>query len=231
MKIEIWSDVMCPFCYIGKRHLEEALADFPQKDEVEIVWKSFQLNPDMPESSDENVYEYLAKAKGISLEQSKQMHERVEEMAANAGLDYNFDIAKVANSFKAHRVLQLAKRKNLGNELKEALLEAYFIKGRNTSDYNTLVELATSVGITEAEVELALNEEQFANYVNQDIDEARQIRVQGVPFFVFDRKYAVSGAQPVEHFKATLEKVQAESSSFINTSPEQGDSCDVDGNC
>ncbi|MBO6496450.1 MAG: DsbA family oxidoreductase [Roseivirga sp.] len=231
MKIEIWSDVMCPFCYIGKRHLEEALADFPQKNEVEIVWKSFQLNPDMPESSDENVYEYLAKAKGISLEQSKQMHERVEEMAANAGLDYNFDIAKVANSFKAHRVLQLAKRKNLGDELKEALLEAYFIKGRNTSDYNTLVELATSVGITEAEVELALNEEQFANYVSQDIDEARQIRVQGVPFFVFDRKYAVSGAQPVEHFKATLEKVQAESSSFINTSPEQGDSCDADGNC
>jgi protein disulfide-isomerase len=231
MKIEIWSDVMCPFCYIGKRHLEEALADFPQKDEVEIVWKSFQLNPDMPESSEESVYEYLAKAKGISLEQSKQMHERVEEMAANAGLDYNFDIAKVANSFKAHRVLQLAKRKNLGDELKETLLEAYFIKGRNTSDYNTLVELATSVGITEAEVELALNEEQFANYVNQDIDEARQIRVQGVPFFVLDRKYAVSGAQPVEHFKATLEKVQAESSSFINTSPEQGDSCDVDGNC
>ncbi|MBO6659563.1 MAG: DsbA family oxidoreductase [Roseivirga sp.] len=231
MKIEIWSDVMCPFCYIGKRHLEEALADFPQKDEVEIVWKSFQLNPDMPESSEENVYEYLAEAKGISLEQSKQMHERVEEMAATAGLDYNFDIAKVANSFKAHRVLQLAKRKNLGNELKEALLEAYFIKGKNTSDYNTLVELATSVGITEAEVELALNEEQFANYVKQDIDEARQIRVQGVPFFVFDRKYAVSGAQPVEHFKATLEKLQAESSSFINTSPEQGDSCDVDGNC
>ena len=231
MKIEIWSDVMCPFCYIGKRHLEAALEDFPQKDEVEIVWKSFQLNPDMPESSEENVYEYLAKAKGISLEQSKQMHERVEEMAANAGLDYNFDIAKVANSFKAHRVLQLAKRKKLGDELKEALLEAYFIKGRNTSDYNTLVELATSVGITEAEVELALNEEQFASYVNQDIDEARQIRVQGVPFFVFDRKYAVSGAQPVEHFKATLEKVQAESSSFINTSPEQGDSCDVDGNC
>ncbi|WPZ10058.1 DsbA family oxidoreductase [Roseivirga spongicola] len=231
MKIEIWSDVMCPFCYIGKRHLEAALEDFPQKDEVEIVWKSFQLNPDMPESSEENVYEYLAKAKGISLEQSKQMHERVEEMAANAGLDYNFDIAKVANSFKAHRVLQLAKRKNLGDELKEALLEAYFIKGKNTSDFNTLVELATSVGITEAEVELALNEEQFASYVNQDIDEARQIRVQGVPFFVFDRKYAVSGAQPVEHFKATLEKVQAESSSFINTSPEQGDSCDVDGNC
>lgn len=222
---------MCPFCYIGKRHLEAALEDFPQKDEVEIVWKSFQLNPDMPESSEENVYEYLAKAKGISLEQSKQMHERVEEMAANAGLDYNFDIAKVANSFKAHRVLQLAKRKNLGDELKEALLEAYFIKGKNTSDFNTLVELATSVGITEAEVELALNEEQFASYVNQDIDEARQIRVQGVPFFVFDRKYAVSGAQPVEHFKATLEKVQAESSSFINTSPEQGDSCDVDGNC
>lgn len=231
MKIEIWSDVMCPFCYIGKRHLEKALEDFPQKDDVEVVWKSFQLNPNMPESSDENVYEYLAKAKGISLEQSKQMHERVIEMAQNAGLDFNFDIAKVANSFKAHRVLQLAKRKNLGDELKEALLNAYFTKGKNTSDVETLVEIGNSVGISRDEVEMALNEEQFAKYVNQDIKEARQIRVQGVPFFVFDRKYAISGAQPVEHFKATLEKVLAESSPFINTSPEQGDSCDVDGNC
>lgn len=222
---------MCPFCYIGKRHLEKALEDFPQKDDVEVVWKSFQLNPNMPESSDENVYEYLAKAKGISLEQSKQMHERVIEMAQNAGLDFNFDIAKVANSFKAHRVLQLAKRKNLGDELKEALLNAYFTKGKNTSDIETLVEIGNSVGISRDEVEMALNEEQFAQYVKQDLEEARQIRVQGVPFFVFDRKYAISGAQPVEHFKATLEKVLAESSPFINTSPEQGDSCDVDGNC
>ena len=109
MKIEIWSDVMCPFCYIGKRHLEKALEDFPEKDQIEIVWKSFQLNPDMPESSEENVYQYLAESKGISYEQSVQMHERVEQMAKNAGLDYHFEIAKVANSFKAHRVLQLAK--------------------------------------------------------------------------------------------------------------------------
>lgn len=231
MKIEIWSDVMCPFCYIGKRHLEAALKEFPQKDQVEIVWKSFQLNPDMPESSDENVYEYLAKAKGISLEQSKQMHERVIEMAKNAGLDYNFDIAKVANSFKAHRVLQLAKRSNLGDELKEELLHAYFTEGKNVSDKQVLIELAEKVGMTAEDVELALSNDSFANYVNQDIEEARQIRVQGVPFFVFDRKYAISGAQPVEHFKATLEKVQAESSPFINTSSEQGDSCDVDGNC
>lgn len=222
---------MCPFCYIGKRHLEAALKEFPQKDQVEIVWKSFQLNPDMPESSDENVYEYLAKAKGISLEQSKQMHERVIEMAKNAGLDYNFDIAKVANSFKAHRVLQLAKRSNLGDELKEELLHAYFTEGKNVSDKQVLIELAEKVGMTAEDVELALSNDSFANYVNQDIEEARQIRVQGVPFFVFDRKYAISGAQPVEHFKATLEKVQAESSPFINTSSEQGDSCDVDGNC
>lgn len=231
MKIEIWSDVMCPFCYIGKRHLEKALEDFSGKDQVEMVWKSFQLNPDMPESSDENVYEYLAKAKGISLEQSKQMHERVEEMAQNAGLNYNFDIAKVANSFKAHRVLQLAKRNNLGDALKEELLKAYFTEGKNVSDKQVLVELSEKVGMTADDVELALTNDSFANYVNNDIDEARQIRVQGVPFFVFDRKYAISGAQPVEHFKGTLSKVFEESSSFINTSPEQGDSCDVDGNC
>ena len=227
MKIEIWSDVMCPFCYIGKRHLEAALEDFPQKDQVEIIWKSFQLNPHMPESSEESVYEYLAKSKGISLEQSKEMHKRVELMAKNAGLHYNFDIAQVANSFKAHRLLQLAKRNNRGNELKEALLQAYFTEGKNTSDKQVLTELAEQVGLTAEDVELALSNEAFANYVRNDIEEARQIRVQGVPFFVFDRKYAISGAQPVEYFKATLAKILAEQQ------PDEaaGESCEVDGNC
>lgn len=231
MKIEIWSDVMCPFCYIGKKHLEKALEEFPGKDEVEIVWKSFQLNPNLPESSNESVYEYLAKSKGISLEQSKQMHGHVEQMAKNAGLDYHFEKAVVANSFKAHRVLQLAKRNNLGDQLKEVLLHAYFTEGKNIGDKQVLIELAEKVGMTAEDVELALSNESFANYVNNDIEEARQIRVQGVPFFVFDRKYAISGAQPVEHFKDTLSKVFEESSPFINTSTEQGDSCDVDGNC
>ena len=219
---------MCPFCYIGKRHLEKALEDFPEKDQIEIVWKSFQLNPDMPESSEENVYQYLAESKGISYEQSVQMHERVEQMAKNAGLDYHFEIAKVANSFKAHRVLQLAKRSNKGDELKEALLHAYFTEGKNISDKQVLIELAEKVGMTADDVELAFNNEAFAQYVRNDIEEARQIRVQGVPFFVFDRKYAISGAQPVEHFKATLEQVLAEQQP---TPSAEGDSCDVDGNC
>ena len=218
---------MCPFCYIGKRHLEKALEEFPATNKIEIVWKSFQLNPHMPESSEESVYEYLAKSKGISLEQSKEMHKRVELMAKNAGLDYHFDIAKVANSFKAHRVLQLAKRSNLGDEFKEALLHAYFTEGKNTSDKQVLVELAEQIGLTADDVELALTNEAFANYVRNDIEEARQIRVQGVPFFVFDRKYAVSGAQPIEYFKATLEKV------FAEQQPDEirGESCEVDGNC
>lgn len=229
MKIEIWSDVMCPFCYIGKRHLEAALEEFPAKDEVEIVWKSFQLNPYMPENSEEGVYEYLAQSKGISLDQSKEMHQRVEQMAENAGLHYNFDIAKVANSFKAHRVLQLAKRNHRGDELKEALLHAYFTEGKNISDRQVLVELAEKVGLTADDVELALTNEAFANYVRNDIEEARQIRVQGVPFFVFDRKYGISGAQPVEHFKATLEQVWAEQQPA--TTSTEGDSCDIDSNC
>lgn len=229
MKIEIWSDVMCPFCYIGKRHLEKALEEFPEKEQVEIIWKSFQLNPNIPDQVQDNVYQYLAKAKGISYDESVSMHKRVEEMASNVGLDYHFEKAVVANSFKAHRVLQLAKRSNRGDELKEALLHAYFTEGKDISNEHVLIELAEQVGLTAADVELALTNEAFANYVNNDIEEARQIRVQGVPFFVFDRKYAVSGAQPVEHFKATLNQVLAEQQPAAPSG--EADSCDVDGNC
>lgn len=211
MTIEIWSDVMCPFCYIGKRHLEKALDQFGNKESIDIIWKSFQLNPNMPESTDENVYEYLAKAKGISYDESIQMHEQVEQMAAKAGLNYQFEKASVSNSFKAHRVLHMAKRRHLGDKLKEELLHAYFMEGINMSNEDALVKLGERVGLDRSEVELALNDETFSDYVKADIQEAADIGVRGVPFFVFNRKYAISGAQPVENFIATLEKVQKES--------------------
>lgn len=236
MKVEIWSDVMCPFCYIGKRHFEQALSDFEDNDQIEIIWKSFQLNPDLPEDGnpDVTVYEYLAKAKGISYKQSVQMHQNVVQMAKNVGLEYNFDKAVVANSFKAHRLVQLAKTKGLGGEAEERLFLAYFTEGKNTASPSVLAELGKNIGLTEDDVSEALANEKYAEAVNNDIYESRQIGVTGVPFFVFDRKYAVSGAQPAETFSKVLEKSVSEwkvNQPDIKLHITQGEACTPDSDC
>ena len=235
MKVEIWSDVMCPFCYIGKRHFETALTNFEHKDLIEIEWKSFLLDPDIPENiNNKNVYEYLAERKGMSVEQSKQMHERVVEMAKNAGLNYDFDKAVVANSFKAHQLIQFAKSKGLGDDAEELLFKSYFTEGKNIADPETLVTLGKEIGLSAEGVTEALSNKEFQFLVNKDIEEARAIGVSGVPFFVLDRKYAVSGAQPAESFLGALaqsvnEWKQANPTKLQNLS--EGESCDVDGNC
>jgi predicted DsbA family dithiol-disulfide isomerase len=211
MKIEIWSDIMCPFCYIGKRHFESALKQFTHAENVQIEWKSFQLDPTIPKMDERvDVYQYLADKKGMSIEQSKAMHENVIQMAKNAGLDYNFDIAVVGNSKDAHRLIQFAKTKELGDQAEEALFKAYFTDGKNMADLNDLIEIGASIGLESQALKAILESDAFAYEMMQDIQEAQNIGVQGVPFFVFDRKYAVSGAQPVEAFLQTLEKSFAE---------------------
>lgn len=207
MKIEIWSDIMCPFCYIGKRHLEAALSQFPDEP-FEIEWKSFQLDPTIIPQPNKNVYEYLAERKGMSVEESKQMHAGVVARAAEVGLDYHFEKAVISNSFDAHRLIQLAKTKGLGDTMEERFFKAYFTEGRNLNDKDTLMELCVDVGLNALDIKDVLEDEtQFANAVKNDISEAQQIGVRGVPFFVFDRKYAVSGAQPIEHFEQTIQEV------------------------
>ncbi len=207
MKVEIWSDIMCPFCYIGKRHFEEALKQFPEADKIEIEWHSFQLDPNLPKpASDQNVYEYLAQRKGMSVEQSKAMHQNVVQMAQAAGLNYDFDKTVVANSFDAHRLIQFAKTKNKGDEAEEVLFKAYFTEGKNMCDTNTLLQLAKDIGLDESETKTILNSNAFSAEVKKDIEIASQIGVNGVPFFVFDRKYAVSGAQPSASFVNILQK-------------------------
>lgn len=213
MKVEIWSDVMCPFCYIGKRKFEKALAEFEGKEKIEIEWKSFQLNPAQKTDPTKNINQYLSEIKGWSIEQAKEMNDRVTAMAKEVGLDYNFDKAIVANSFDAHRLIQLAKRKELGNQMEEALFKAYFIDGKNTADHATLISLAVEAGLDEAEAKAILDSGIFADEVEADIELAGQIGVRGVPFFVFDRKYAVSGAQPSEVFLETMRKALQEKSS------------------
>lgn len=235
MKIEIWSDIMCPFCYIGKRRLESALENFEYKNHVEIVWKSFLLNPDMKTDPSKSTAEYLAETKGWSLEQTHQITNQVTEMASGEGLVYNMDKTVVANAKNAHRLLQLSKTLGKGDEMKERLLKAYFTEGKNIDDFATLVSLAEEVGLGKERVETCLNSNEFAENVEQDILESRQIGVRGVPFFVLDRKFGISGAQPVEVFEDTLNKAWAD---FVKENPilqmengDQGNACDMDGNC
>lgn len=231
MKIEIWSDVMCPFCYIGKRRFEEALQNFEHKDNVEIEWKSFQLNPDLKTDPDLNINQYLADVKGWTLDYAKQLNQQVTEMAAGVGLTYDFDKAVVANSFDAHRFAHLAKKHGLGDEAEEMLFKAYFTEGKNIADQATLMELGIEMGLDEGEVKQILESGAYAGEVKEDIDEAQQLGVRGVPFFVFDRKYAVSGAQMVPVFTETLEKAYKEWKKEKPLTVIDGDTCSVDGDC
>jgi len=234
MKVEIWSDVMCPFCYIGKRRFEAALAQFAHKNEIEIEWKSFQLNPDMVTDPGTNIDQYLAEKKGWGLEQAKQMNAHVTQMAAEAGLTYNFDKAVVANSFNAHRISHLAKKRGFGDAMEEQLFKAYFTDGKNTDDQQTLVELGTQIGLDAAEITQTLESNAYADDVKHDIAEAQYLGIQGVPFFVMNNKYGVSGAQAVPVFKQTLEKAFDEWQKE-NPTPKleiiEGESCGPGGDC
>jgi predicted DsbA family dithiol-disulfide isomerase len=230
MQIEIWSDVQCPFCYIGKTQLDQAIQQLGLENEVEIKWKSFQLDPTLPEKGPEGqkVYAYLAERKGWSLAQSKAMHEQVAERAAEVGLHFDFEKAIIANSFSAHRIMQKANAHGLGHRAEEIFFKAYFTDGAHLGDHETLVKLGQSIGLTAAQVEEALNQEEYAQKVEADIQEARALGVNGVPFFVLNRQYAVSGAQGTATFKEVLTKVKA---SMPALSQNEGGSCSVDGQC
>lgn len=211
MKIEIWSDVQCPFCYIGKRHLEIALNQVNPIESIEIEWKSFQLDPTIPEDlAPQNSFTYLAAKKGMTIEQSIAMHENVAQMAANVGLNYRLEKTIISNSYNAHQLIQLAKTMRKEDEIEEVLFDAYFCQGKNISNLPTLIELGEQVGLTEPAIVAAISSNQFGDRIHSDINESQQIGVKGVPFFVFDRKYAMSGAQPIEQFVSCIQKVLSE---------------------
>lgn len=197
---------MCPFCYIGKRRFEQALAQFAHAADVEITWKSFQLNPSLITDPSISIHQYLADAKGWQLDYAKQLNQQVSDMAQAVGLHYDFDKAVVANSFNAHRLSHLATAKGLGDAAEEALFNAYFTQGKNIDNTATLVQLGVSVGLNAEEVKQVLSTNAYADEVHRDIDEAHQLGISGVPFFVLNEKYAVSGAQAVEVFSGALEK-------------------------
>lgn len=233
MKIEIWSDVACPFCFIGKRHLEVALKNFNQKDSIEIVWKSFQLDPDLKPREGQNLYESLSEKKGWSVEQTKQITQNVIQMAQAVNIEMNFDKVIPANTLKAHQFLQLAKTFGKGSKAKELLLKAYFTEGKNIADINFLKSIATKLGIDEKNLQ-QIEDNTFYDKVQIDIYESRQVGVQGVPFFLFNEQFAISGAQPIKTFEQTLKKSYTawkSSQPTFSISTIDGESCTPDEEC
>ena len=225
---------MCPFCYIGKRNFEKALEQFADEGKLQVEWKSFQLDPSIPEVQKDNYTDYLVKSKGMPKNQVVGMLQNVTNNAKSAGLDYDFDKAIMVNSLKAHRVIQFAKTRGLGEEAEERFFKAFFTEGENIADDATLIKIGDDIGLTEENVNVALSDDKYLEMVHQDIQEARKIGVQGVPFFVFDRKYAVSGAQPPQAFLQTLEKSYAEwreANPEIKIEVTKGQSCSIDGVC
>ena len=213
MKVDIWSDIRCPFCYIGKRKFELALEQFDHKDEVEVVWHSFELDPDLETRKDIDVYDYLADLKGMNRDRSLQIHDQVTRSAAEVGLEYNFDSAVIANSFDAHRLIQLARSRGLGDAAEEALFKAYFTDGADISDLTALSHIGTAIGLDQNEVEQMLQTTKFSEEVRADEMLARKIGIRGVPFFLINGRTAVSGAQPPAVF---LDSLKAAKDDVIN---------------
>jgi predicted DsbA family dithiol-disulfide isomerase len=230
MQVEIWSDVVCPWCYIGKRRFEAALEAFPHADEVQVVWRSFELDPEAPATVDVDLMERLATKYGVSREQAEAMNDRVTRTADEVGLSYRLDIARPGNTFDAHRLLHLAADRGVQGDLKERLLAAYQSNGEPISDHETLVRAALAVGLDEAEVRELLTSDRYGEDVRADERDARALGISGVPFFVLDRRYGVSGAQPPEVLLEALEQAWAERSPLqVVAGAADADACGPDG--
>ncbi|MGP3957970.1 DsbA family oxidoreductase [Nonomuraea sp. 3N208] len=210
LRIDIWSDVVCPWCYIGKRRLESALARFEHADEVELHWHSFQLDPSHPKGHREPSSDSLAKKIGAPHAQIRQMQQQVTDLAAAEGLTYALDKSISVNTIDAHRVAHLAADHGLGGQMHERLLSAHLAEGEIVDDPDTLVRLAAELGIPEDETRKVLGSDAYADAVQADIREARGLGITGVPFFVLNRAYGVSGAQPADAFLSALRTAHGE---------------------
>ncbi|OOC53831.1 MULTISPECIES: DsbA family oxidoreductase [Nocardiopsis] len=206
MQVQVWSDVVCPWCYIGRRRLERALERFEHAGEVEVLWRSFQLDPSFPRGVSQPVYDALAQKMGASVEQVRAMTEQVTRVAAQEGLEYRFESGVMVNTFDVHRLLHLARERGLGGWAHECFMRAQLVLGRDLSQARTLVEVAAQAGLEEGEVRRVLEGRDYAQDVREDIDAARRLGAGGVPFFVIDETVAFSGAQPVEVLVAALDK-------------------------
>lgn len=211
MKIEIWSDYVCPFCYIGKKRLDAALEKFEHRAEVELELRSFELDPQADSSLKQSTHSMLAEKYGMTVEKAREMSTGIKQQAAAVGLEFNFDNMLVINTFDAHRLAQFAEERGKGVEVGEMLLNAYFTHNADLASYDVLADIAERAGLSRTEALAVLEGHQYADRVQAQEQEGSQLGIRGVPFFVFNRKYAVSGAQPTEVFLDTLNKVWQES--------------------
>jgi predicted DsbA family dithiol-disulfide isomerase len=232
MRIEIWSDVVCPWCYVGKRRLETALDGFEHRDEVEVVYRSFELDPTAPHHGHELSTGVIARKYGRSEAQMRQMQQQLIDLAAEEGLAFRLFDTVHTNTIDAHRVLHLALETGgpaLQRELKEALLSAYFEQARNIGDHDVLTAVAVEAGLDEVRVREVLSGDEYADAVAADIAQARAYGATGVPFFVVDEKYGVSGAQSAEVFSQVLERAWTESHPVLEMAGGDAEACGPDG--
>lgn len=204
MKIEIWSDIACPYCYLGKRRLDIAIEELAFADEIEVVWRSFELDPDAKISYQESKYDLLAEKYDQSKEWAELLCESLTAQGKEIGVEFDFDNNKVTNTFDAHRLIQLAKSHGLSSELKEELLKQFFSNGKLISEKAVLTEAALNVGLSQDSIEQLFGSENFTSDVREEEQMAAEIGIQSVPFFIIDEEYGMEGAQPVEHIKTML---------------------------
>jgi len=229
MKIEIWSDVACPWCFIGKRRFEAALAAFPHRESVDVVWRSYQLDPTLPEHYDGTELQYLSSRKGMPAGQVSQMFDHVAAQAKGEGLDYHFDKVVVANSFTAHRLIHLAAAHGQQDAAKERLLSDHFEHGKDIGSRGYLSALAGDLGLPADEVEQLFTTDKYSDEVRLDFQEARALGISGVPFFVIDRKFGLSGAQPTETFTAALNQAWQDANPLVLVNSSEAEACGPDG--
>ena len=234
MKVEVWTDIMCPYCYIGKKHYEKALSRFEHADEVELQWKAFQLNPDLPGNGQGiPVAEYLTNM-GMSEESLKQMYNGIEQLAKEAGVKFNLPNAIAANTRDAHRLIKLAAQKGTDNIVVTLLGKAYFEDGLDYSDPDLLISIGKEAGLDEAEVRKMLASDDFLYEIKQDMQEAANLGFDTVPTFLMDRRQAIIGSEPVDLFVNVLNKAYNDwknRSEKEKLSVTKGKSCSADGVC
>jgi predicted DsbA family dithiol-disulfide isomerase len=229
MKIELWSDFACPFCYIGKKRFEQALNAFEKKDEVEVSYKAYQLNPNAPKTMEGTAAESFAKGHDMDVKQAEERFRMFTENAKTVDLTYRYDIMQMTNTFDAHRLAKWADTKGLEPEITDRFMQAYFSEGKNLSDYETLAALAAEVGLDRNEALDVLKKQAYADVVQSQITEGHQVGVQGVPFFVINRKYGVSGAQQKEYFLAALKQIHDEEKELNVLNEKQDDDASCEG--
>lgn len=229
MKIEIWSDIYCPFCYIGESYLKEALGKYPQGDKIELVYMSFELDPSLEKGQAYDTADYVAKKYHISPEQAVQNYKGIEKMGANRGLSMNFDQAIITNTFDGHRLIHWAADQGKMTQMVDRLFKAHFEDGLHVGDYEVLANLAAEIGLDKEQALEVLASNAYADKVKEDQEEGVALGINSVPFFVFDRKFSLSGAQPVELFEEAIEKAFGLEKGFQNLNSDSGLVCGPDG--